>query len=318
MMTDRKKKALNEKLLRACRAGKYDSALKLLEEGADVNARDNIGYTPLMRACEGGHTDIAEELLARGADINAKGPLDRTALRSAVSSGDVKTTKLLIRKGADVKAKDVTGKTAFDYDKNRRLQGALNEELLRVCEDGWDVDYASRLIEYGADINAKNDNSMMPLMTPLMAACMSGYADLPLFLIEKGANVNIKDNFGHTAFDYGFGTLQRTLNGALWEACKEGRFEDVPKWIEKGADVNAKDKDGKTALDCATDEDIRKLLKNVSKKTEPSHLTQTLSGLEEKDNRESDASYTLSEEYARGNDVSFSVSNAALIKNKGR
>ena len=82
--------------------------------------------------------------------------------------------------------------------------------------------------------------------------------------------------------------------------------------------MNAKDKTGENAFDYAQDKAIVDVLKEGQTKHEPSHLTQTLSGLEEKDDRESDASYTLSEEYARGNDVSFSVSNAALIKNKGR
>ena len=76
--------------------------------------------------------------------------------------------------------------------------------------------------------------------------------------------------------------------------------------------MNAKDKTGENAFDYAQDKAIVDVLKEGQTKHEPSHLTQTLSGLEEKDDRESDASYTLSEEYARGNDISISVANRAL------
>ena len=40
--------------------------------GADVNARDGLGLTPLHRAAQGGHRDVAELLTAKGADVNAK------------------------------------------------------------------------------------------------------------------------------------------------------------------------------------------------------------------------------------------------------
>lgn len=72
-------------------------------------------------------------------------------------------------------------------------------------------------------------------------------------------------------------------------ACQAGRTEIVRLLLKQGADVNAKNKDGETALDYAPDEDTRKLLKEASEKT----------------------AYTLSGEYARGNDISVSVANRA-------
>lgn len=110
----------------------------------------------------------------------------------------------------------------------------------------------------------------------------------------------------------------------LWEEpsptlARKVDYEDTVRLLlEKGADVNAKDKTGENAFDYAQDKAIVDVLKEGQTKHGPSHLKESLSDLAEKDNRESDASYTLSEEYARGNNVSFSVSNAALVRNKGR
>lgn len=40
----------------------------LLENGADINAKDGMGETPLMRAIEGHHEGLAKWLLSQGAD----------------------------------------------------------------------------------------------------------------------------------------------------------------------------------------------------------------------------------------------------------
>jgi len=42
----------------------------LLDEGADVNSRDELGDTALIEAAYSGNTEVVKELLLRGADIN--------------------------------------------------------------------------------------------------------------------------------------------------------------------------------------------------------------------------------------------------------
>jgi hypothetical protein len=80
----------------------------LLGKGANVNARNHHGFTPLHLASSGRSpdSDLIQRLIARGADVNAR--LDRglTSLHWAASSGDNKATTLLIDHGADLNAYD--------------------------------------------------------------------------------------------------------------------------------------------------------------------------------------------------------------------
>jgi ankyrin repeat protein len=66
----------------------------LLDEGADVNAREKLGGTPLMEAAYAGYLEVIKELLFRGAEINAIGN-DGTALDIAVSRNNAAAVDLL-------------------------------------------------------------------------------------------------------------------------------------------------------------------------------------------------------------------------------
>ena len=72
----------------------------LLAQGADVNAKDNLGYTALMYAAENGHTETAQALLAHGTDVNAKDNFGWTALMYAKEMGYVETIRMLKKAGA--------------------------------------------------------------------------------------------------------------------------------------------------------------------------------------------------------------------------
>jgi ankyrin repeat protein len=96
--------------------GNREFVKALLANGAEVNAKDNYGYTALMAAAASrrGHPEVVEALLAKGAEVNVKNEDGRTALMSASSAGKAEVVQLLLAKGADVNAKDNWGNTALD------------------------------------------------------------------------------------------------------------------------------------------------------------------------------------------------------------
>lgn len=72
----------------------------LIKRGAYVNDRDSQGFTPLLLSLSGGASEVAELLIERGADIFARGKNRKSALALAESSGNTQIAELLKAKGA--------------------------------------------------------------------------------------------------------------------------------------------------------------------------------------------------------------------------
>jgi ankyrin repeat protein len=67
----------------------------LLARGADVNARQQVGYTPLMGAASGGRDDIVDLLLGKGADPSLVSEDGKTAASIAAEHGHTKVAAKL-------------------------------------------------------------------------------------------------------------------------------------------------------------------------------------------------------------------------------
>ena len=75
-----------------------------LAAGADVNAKNVDGWTPLHEAAFGGRKEIVELLISNGADVNAKGESGRTPLDLATQSKrNLKTADFLRTHGGKTK-----------------------------------------------------------------------------------------------------------------------------------------------------------------------------------------------------------------------
>lgn len=75
---------------------------RLLDTGAEVDARNEFGTTPLMLAAQGGHTDACEVLLARGAAVNVQNEHGQTALWCALFFDRADVARVLLLHGATV------------------------------------------------------------------------------------------------------------------------------------------------------------------------------------------------------------------------
>jgi ankyrin repeat protein len=130
-------------LLEAARRGDSETALELIEGGADVNAKDPYGVTALMFSLIAGSTDVALNLIEKGAEVNSRDVDGRTALVEALTSENEippEVVESLVRRGADV---------------NVRLAGGLTPLMIAASGDSRVV---RLLVEAGADGQAKDDN----------------------------------------------------------------------------------------------------------------------------------------------------------------
>ena len=101
-------------ILDALREGRIDEVKALIEEGVDVNTRDERSQTPLMLAAFNGNLEIVKALVERGADVNARAnngytPLLLTTVTREANA--VEIVDLLLDEGADINGKDQYGWT---------------------------------------------------------------------------------------------------------------------------------------------------------------------------------------------------------------
>jgi uncharacterized protein len=95
-----------------------------LDAGADVNAKDGYNGTGLIRAAERGHPAIIRRLLQTDIDVDHVNRLAWTALLEAVILGEggsahIRTVRLLVDAGADTSIADEGGATALEHARRR-------------------------------------------------------------------------------------------------------------------------------------------------------------------------------------------------------
>lgn len=90
----------SEALFRATREGNTDMVRSLVSSpGADINASDDRGSTPLLEAARYGHDDITRVLIAAGADLKAKDKDGKTALMLAIQGDHDEVVRVLKQAG---------------------------------------------------------------------------------------------------------------------------------------------------------------------------------------------------------------------------
>ena len=172
----------------------------LLQNGANVDLQDEDGQTALFHALrnKGIPFGILSSLVKNGANLNTKRKYDKcTPLMSVTQSCGIYEEQLvtwLVDNGANVDLQDKDGLTALHY----------------ACKTDNSCEVVSCLIKNGANINACTGNKV----TPLMRAAKKGNSDVVSLLIAHGANVDLKDKDGDTAFHY--------------TACEEDSLDKMP------------------------------------------------------------------------------------------
>ncbi len=170
-----------------------DTVALLLANGADVNARNGCGATPLCYAVMEAKPEIVSLLIARGADVNAKLTDNRTPLHLAM---DTESEKILIASGAEINKNRDFGETPLHYILRGSHPGKLSDSIGDI--DNWIIERAKVLLENGANINAVTSAGM----TPLHCAVIYERTRVVKFLVYRGADVTIRDEYGETPLSY--------------------------------------------------------------------------------------------------------------------
>ena len=92
----------------------------LLEKGADANAKNRYDDTPLIRAAYVGDTETVRTLLEFKAEPNTRDNLGRTALMEAARQGHADAVRVLLEAGADSKTQDRDGETALSWAEKQK------------------------------------------------------------------------------------------------------------------------------------------------------------------------------------------------------
>ena len=206
----------------------YDNDLgavrRLLAEGADPNAANRFGVTPLHEAATVGNAEMLKAMLEAGGDANAAFGEGETVLMTAARAGNAESVRLLLAHGADVDASEHWhGQTALMWaamenhaDVVQILIDAGADVLARSKVHDWvkisysegnvpktrdlggltalqfaaregSLESVEKLLDAGADANATEP---MYQLTPLQLAVVNGHYTLAMRLLDRGVGAD--------------------------------------------------------------------------------------------------------------------------------
>lgn len=264
-------------LYTAARAG-HESVVKLLlNKGAKIEAKRTYGWTPLLCAISNRHLGITKLLLEKGANLEANTDDGSTGLHQAAFNGDIELVKLLLEKGANFNALSTslsppgvsvssvpaaplpafkapttsftfgsisttpslfgsTSTSASTFGSNRLSQNILASptpppsiHALHQAAFKGHTDVVKLLLDKGANIEVKNSDGN----TALLLAAWEGHTETAKLLIDRQANIHTKNNIEKTALHLAAATNQASTIQLL---------------IEKGFNIHAKDNNGDMPL----------------------------------------------------------------------
>ena len=252
-------------LLCACSTAQTESVKLLLKAKADPNIADTYGDTSLHEAvaadCSKG---LLQEIIGCSAEVNAVNKKGISALLLGCFQGHTDSIKVLLNAGADPTVLDDVGYSS----------------LFAAVDGRCSIDILQALIDHGAHIDVKRRDGT----NALLCACRTGQSESVRFLLEAGADVNVTTPDGNTSLHVavhghcGKDTIQKiiqhsvSLNAvnsrdetALILACRSAQVQNVNILLENGADPNISDGRDCTSLHaavhgCCTNETLRAII----------------------------------------------------------
>jgi ankyrin repeat protein len=248
----------NKDLFEAVRSGNTTEIVRLLKSGANVNTKDNHGFTALHIASGRGDLATIELLINKGANVSAQNDGGDTPLHDACMNGKIEAVKLLIEKGADINAKNKSGQNPIyptAESGNFALVKLLVSKGSQIPTTGYTPLHSAveglplsqqfeaqrkEMVEYflsqGVDVNTKGNSQYGTDATILHSAAVRADKEIIELLIKKGAQVETKIKGGKTP---------------LFNSAMGGNIGAAEVLLANGANVNARDDSNDTALHLA-------------------------------------------------------------------
>ncbi|XP_017544099.1 CARD- and ANK-containing Inflammasome Adaptor Protein [Pygocentrus nattereri] len=187
----------------------------LIDSGADVNACDDLGYTPLLLATELRNVEVFKVLVSKKAQLDKRLPNQTSALHLAIQSGSMPLTQILLDKGLDPNSIGPKDQTPLHFS------ALHNQPTLMAL-----------LLHKGAQVNSVTQDGL----TALHLASQSGHTEAVAQLLEGRADVHTQDKQGRTALHW---------------AANHGEANIIKLLLFAGADANHAEKERKTPLHLA-------------------------------------------------------------------
>ena len=236
----------------AARYGMVTTVQLLVSCGADVNAVNKHGQTPLhvVASREKDCPELYKILLRCGdAKINAVDGDGNQPLHLTCQQCYTETVQVMVSHGADTNAVNKHGQTPLHIVASRK------KDCPELCEI---------LLEHDAKSNTVNRNGNQPLHL----ACQQYHSKTVELMVSYGADVNVVNKHGQTPLhivasrkkdcpelceillkhDAKTGAVDEDGNPPLHLACQQCYTETVQVMVSHGADTNAVNKHGQTPL----------------------------------------------------------------------
>ena len=191
---------------------------------------DNGGTTAVHQAARQNHADMLRVMIEKGVDVNiaqdAPAEAGNTPLHEACARGNVSAAELLIKSGADDTILNVKGETAAHLLMSKRVYGGD----MRLEE-------RAAILKALRHTDIPGNGGRTPLMRMLQQLDLNSKTELLPLLLDKGADVNRRDDGGNTAL--------------IIAMDNQGYKGVVKQLVRAGTDINAENRNGDTALHLA-------------------------------------------------------------------